>query len=82
MFKLYLLYTKDATALHSLKTEFNQICCYDSNHFGLTFLGLWTASVIKLPQISLKRKFRESYLGAHVANHLYLVTKCMVHTKT
>lgn len=53
MVKLYFFHTKDAIVLHSLKTEFNQICCYDSNNFGITFLGLWIVSVIKLSQISL-----------------------------
>lgn len=70
MLSLYVLHTEAGTELHSLETEFNQICCYDSNNFGLTSLRLWIVSVIKLTQISLERNFPESYRGEHVADHL------------
>lgn len=69
MLSLYILHTKVGRELHSLETEFKQICCNDSRNFALAFLVLWIVSVIKLTQISLERNFPESYLGEHVTDH-------------
>lgn len=75
-FNLYtpkILHWSAASRLNLTVSAVHRTAC-DSSHFKVTFLGFWIVSEIKLSQISLERKFPESYWGEgeNVAEHLDL----------